>query len=108
MELLNDLGGSLGELSFTGEELSFTSSFFPRNLKAEYVAADFQFCFYQVPALRRALEGISIETEGEQNTERRFFYEGNKLLIEIEKKPGSVEYTNHLRGYSYSILGDFS
>jgi hypothetical protein len=107
MELLNDLGSSLGELVFTGDRLTFTSSFLPKDVKAEYAVADFQLCFYRVPALRSALEALAVQTEYSADTEKRLIYEGDTLIIEIEKTPGFVRYTNHLRGYTYTLLGDF-
>ncbi|MDR0598595.1 MAG: DUF3261 domain-containing protein [Treponema sp.] len=117
MELFNDLGAGLGKLVFTGRALNFSSPYFPRNLKAEYAAADFQFCFYRPGALRGALGNLILRVEQtppespagrSPGVERRLIYEGDRLLIEIEKSPRSVRYTNHLRGYSYTILGDFA
>jgi hypothetical protein len=108
MELLNDMGNSLGTLSYTGGDLHFTSSFFPRNLKAEYAVADFQFCFYQADALRAALGKLILKIEGgPSGTEKRLIYEEDTCIIEIEKNPGLVRYVNHLRGYAYTIQGDF-
>ncbi|MDR2314726.1 MAG: DUF3261 domain-containing protein [Spirochaetaceae bacterium] len=107
MELLNDMGSSLGELVFTDRELRFTSSYFPGKLPAEYAVADFQLCFYRVPALRGALGGLWLETETGGSLERRLVYEGDALIIEIEKGPGSLRYTNYRRAYSYTILGNF-
>jgi hypothetical protein len=108
MELFNDMGNSLGRLVYTGKELDFNSSYFPRGLKAEYAVADFQFCFYRIEALRSALGKLRLETERAVDFERRLFYDGDRLIIGIEKSAGAVRYTNHLRGYAYTILGDFS
>ena len=108
MELFNDMGSSLGTLVYTGRELHFTSSFFPRNLKAEYAVADFQFCFYDAKALQAALGGLSLKTQTDTSgTETRLIYDGDKCIIEIEKKSNLVTYTNHLRGYAYTIQGNF-
>jgi hypothetical protein len=117
----NDLGGGMGELYYGKEGLSFDSPYFPKNIRAEYLVADFQFCFYDFEALRAALaadsqSGTKLVLErsfgtapppGEQ-TELRRIYEGDKVLIEIEKTPSRLRYTNRLRGYSYTITGDFS
>ncbi|MDR2211832.1 MAG: DUF3261 domain-containing protein [Spirochaetaceae bacterium] len=107
MEILNDLGSSLGELVFTGGELRFGSAYFPQNLPAQYAVADFQLCFYRIPALRSAMGKLRLETETGASVERRLVYDGEELIIKIEKDPASVRYTNYLRGYSYTILGNF-
>ncbi|MDR2073675.1 MAG: DUF3261 domain-containing protein [Spirochaetaceae bacterium] len=107
MELLNDMGSSLGELAFTEKGLRFTSSYFPGTLPVEYAVADFQLCFYRIPALQGALGRLRLETKTGDSLERRLVYDGDALIIEIEKEPGSLRYTNHLRAYSYTILGNF-
>lgn len=108
MELLNDMGNSLGTLNYSGGGVRFTSSFFPKNLKAEYIVADFQLCFYKVEALRSALGKLILKTEKDfSETEKRFVYDNNNCIIEIEKNPDFIKYINHLRGYSYTIHGDF-
>ena len=108
MELLNDMGSSLGTLVFSGAELNFKSSFFPRNIKIEYALADFQLCFYKTDALRSALGALALKAETDMaGNETRRIYNGNECIIEIEKTPGYVRYINHLRSYTYTILGDF-
>jgi hypothetical protein len=129
MELFNSLGADMGEFSFTDGGVSFHSSVFPPALKGEYLAADFQFCFYRAEALRGALEecGLGLEVEtGEDGTggfvEIRRVTEaagsspgngarsgaaGKKIIIEIEKTKNRVRYTNLLRSYSYTLGGDF-
>jgi len=108
MELFNDMGSSMGTLVFTGGNLSFTSSYFPRTIKAEYVIADFQFCFFKTDALRSALGKLILKTETDSaGNETRSIYDGNNCIIEVEKRIGLVRYTNHLRGYAYTIRGDF-
>ncbi|MCL1815270.1 MAG: DUF3261 domain-containing protein [Treponema sp.] len=60
MKLFNGMGTSLGTLIFTGKNLKFISSYIPRNLRTEYGAEDFQFCFYHAEAIlsARTLQGI--------------------------------------------------
>ena len=105
MILFNELGPTLGELSYSGSDLYFSSRVFPASLKPEYIVADFQLCFYNPAALRRALNncGLVFESTG---TKRRVL-EGKKLIAEIEKTAGSVKLINHLRGYTYTLEGDF-
>ncbi|WP_010253136.1 DUF3261 domain-containing protein [Treponema primitia] len=109
--LINSFGVSMGDLSFTGDAISFSSSMFPPSFKAEYVAADFQFCFYRIDALVPALRGLSLVVEirdtPDGSVEVRRIFDKKKLIIEIEKKPDEVRYTNVLRGYAYTLRGDF-
>ena len=103
--LLNELGASMGELSYRGDAVNFSSSVFPASLKPEYIVADFQFCFYDPLLLRQALKGsgLVLEIEG---TARRI-RDGKKLIMEIDKANDSVRLVNHLRGYTYIIEGNF-
>jgi hypothetical protein len=41
-----------------------------------------------------------------QNDLRRIF-KGKSLIIEIEKTSGAVKLVNRLRGYSYTLEGEF-
>lgn len=112
MALYSGMGSTLGHFSFTDERISFESPVFPPNFKPEYLAADFQFCFYRPDALEEALRasGLVFErtvvpgVDGEY-TETRRISEGNTLIIEIEKQANVVRYTNLLRGYAYTLAG---
>jgi hypothetical protein len=108
MSFFNEMGADMGELEYTGEGLSFSSPYAPQNLKAEYLIADFQFCFYNFEALVSGLGGLTLKRELSGETELRRIYEGERLLIEIEKTPAHVRYANRLRSYAYTITGDFS
>lgn len=114
MAILSPMGTSLGELSFGEGGLSFSSAFFPPTLKPEYVVADFQLCFYRVDAVSQALKncGLGFRTEGPMNdpggsAEIRVVSDGNRDIIEIEKTKNAVRYINHVRGYAYTLEGDF-
>lgn len=106
MTLFNGMGSNMGELSYRDGSVSFSSPVFPPSLLPEYIVADFQLCFYRADILRRALKncGLILETT---DTGRRIL-KGKNLITEIEKKPESVKLTNHLRGYSYTLEGNFS
>jgi len=103
--LLNELGANMGELSYRDGLVSFSSPVFPSSLKPEYIVADFQLCFYNTFALRDALEdsGLSFETTGNS----RRILQGENVIIEIEKNQNTVRLVNHLRGYAYTLEGDF-
>ncbi|MDR2741769.1 MAG: DUF3261 domain-containing protein [Treponema sp.] len=114
MGLFNSFGGTLGDLSFRGQEIHFTSGVLPDSLKPEYILADFQFCFYKPEALAAALEdaGLTLVTERQVAgdggfRETRTIFDGKDRIIDIEKTPSSVRYTNHLRGYAYTLEGAF-
>ena len=103
--LFSELGASIGDLSYRNGNVSFSSSVFPKSLKPEYIVADFQLCFYEPHLLERALKdcGLALETVGAN----RRILSGKKLIVEIEKTPGAVKLVNHLRGYTYTLEGDF-
>jgi len=105
MSLFNELGAAMGELSYKDGVVSMSSAVFPQSLKPEYIVADFQLCFYDPDLVRVALKdcGLVLETE---NDNRRIFEE-KSLIIEIEKSSGAVKLVNHLRGYSYTLEGEF-
>jgi hypothetical protein len=129
MALFNSLGDGMGEFSFTDGGVSFQSPVFPPALKGEYLAADFQFCFYRTEVLSEALKecGLDLELENREDEngdliEIRRITEaagvppgkgpspdaaGKKIIIEIEKTKTLVRYTNLLRGYSYTLGGEF-
>jgi hypothetical protein len=110
--LFNTLGGSLGDLSYRAGTLSFSSPLFPPSFMAEYLVADFQFCFYRVDALKTALGKLKLDVEIQNGSdwprEIRRIRDRKKVIIEIEKSSGALKYTNFLRGYGYTLLGDFS
>jgi hypothetical protein len=105
MTLLNELGARMGELSYRDGRVSFSSPVFPSLLKPEYIVADFQLCFYSAPALRQALEDCGLSFEYTENSRR--ILQGKTVIIEIEKKQNTVSLVNHLRGYAYTLEGNF-
>ena len=109
MILLNEMGASLGELSYREGELVFNSSIFPASLRPEYIVADFQLCFYNPALLERSLEesGLTMISSDNLQNHTRHIYEGNKLIIEIEKSSNFISLLNHLRGYTYTLEGVF-
>jgi len=106
MTLLSEMGTTIGELSYRDGFVSFSSPVFPESLRPEYIIADFQLCFYNSLLLGRALEDcrLLLETSGAA----RRILRGKELIYEIEKKADAIRLTNHLRGYAYTLEGDFS
>ena len=106
MVMLNELGAGIGELIFTDQTISFSSIVFPESIRPEYIVADFQLCFYNVDSVQMALKkcGLYMETTG---TTRRIF-QGKNLIYEITGNSGSISLVNHLRGYTYTLEGEFN
>ena len=105
MTLLNELGATMGELFYRDGAVSLSSSVLPGSLDPGYIVADFQFCFYNAPALQQALEACGLSFESTGNSRR--ILQGKYVVAEIEKSSGSVRLINHARGYTYTLKGDF-
>jgi hypothetical protein len=123
--LFNSFGTEAGYLAFTDGAVSFFSSLFPPSLKAEYIVADFQFCFYRADLLAQALKDsglrLVVEMRGgvdgveglngiggiEGSSEVRTVFAGKNPVLEIVKTNSSVSLKNFLRDYSYTLRGIF-
>ncbi|MCL2808784.1 MAG: DUF3261 domain-containing protein [Treponema sp.] len=109
MIFFNEMGASLGELSYSNGLVNFSSAVIPRAVlqffKPEYIIVDFQLCFYDPVLLDKSLKesGLVLEIS---NDNRRIF-NGNEIIIEIEKTRNTVKLVNHLRSYSYTLEGAF-
>ena len=109
MAFFNELGVSIGELFYRNGEVNFSSSVFPKSaiqfIKPEYIIADFQLCFYNPFLLGKSLKesGLVMQTKDDG----RFIFSGKEVIIEIKKTENTVKLVNHLRGYSYTLEGDF-
>ena len=106
MSLLNEFGANMGTLSYRDKKVSFSSPVFPKNIQGEYIVADFQLCFYNPLPLGEALKKCGLELETQGNGSRQIL-QGKNLIIEIHKTRNSVAYFNHLRGYNYTLEGDY-
>ena len=109
MTFFYEMGASIGDLSYRDGAVHFSSAVFPRAVlrafKPEYILADFQLCFYDPFLLGKALEdgGLVLEI---QDGNRRIL-RGNEVIINIIKTGNTVRLENHLRGYAYTLEGDF-
>ena len=123
MTIFNEFGTTMASLFYDGAALDFDSAVFPKNLKAEYIVADFQFCLYQADSLKSALAKIGVDfeisladgTDGTSN-ETRILSKKGKIISKITKTYGtnkktgreevkSIYYENFLRAYSYLLTG---
>lgn len=109
MTILNEFGTTMASLFYDGVSLDFDSVIFPKQLKAEYIVADFQFCLYNVDDLKPALEKIGVNLEvtsepaGDEIAEVRTLSKKGKVISKITKTALSIKYENFLRGYSYIL-----
>jgi len=107
--IFNDLGASIGELTYRNGAVHFSSTVFPRTVinlfKPEYIVADFQLCFYDPLVLGKSLNNIGLVLV--VNDSGRRILSGNDVIIEIKKTKNTVELVNHLREYAYIMEGDF-
>lgn len=115
LTILNDFGATMGELNYNNDLVVFNSELFPAAIKAEYIAADVQFCLYRADQLQAALEAIGLQfvvaiADGEDasgSKEIRSIFDGKKEIVHIEKTNEQITYTNFLRDYSYTLQGAF-
>ena len=105
MILLNEFGTTMAELCYDGKSVRFESPLFPKNIKAEYVVADFQFCWYDFDTVRKALSNIGLDfyRDDSEKTETYIISKGKKIISKITKTENMVQYTNFLRNYSYTL-----
>jgi hypothetical protein len=88
-------------------------------MKAEYLVADFQVCFYPFAALKENFEKAGfifvesrdgVASDGEVSAAGdyvRTLKEGDRVILVATKKAHEVSLVNELRKYSYRItLGD--
>lgn len=109
MTVLNEFGTTMASLFYDGASLDFDSMIFPKNLKAEYIVADFQFILYNVEDLKPALEkiGVNLEVSSEpvvgEVAEVRTLSKKGKVISKITKTALTIKYENFLRGYGYTL-----
>ena len=103
MTFMNELGTNMGELSFREGSVSYSTPMLPEFIGGEYIVADFQLCYYNAPALRKALESCGLSLDETGNVRR--VYKGKNLVMEIEKNQNTVKLVNHYRGYTYTLEG---
>jgi hypothetical protein len=105
MSMFNEMGATMGELFFEEGFIDFKSSVIPEFFGPEFIIADFQVCFYDPHSLSISLKkcGLNLNVDNDN----RYIMRRNNLIIEIPKTNSRVTLVNYLRGYTYSIEGDF-
>ena len=118
--LFSGFGTTIAEITYGRDSVHFESSVMDvEKMKAEYVLADFQVCFYPYKALKDNFEeaGFVFEesrgsTNGGANDSAALDYvrtlkDGNTLVLTAERKGKEITLVNSLRHYSYHItLGE--
>jgi len=109
MAFFTELGASIGELSYRDGEVRFSSAVFPvaviRSFRPEYIIADFQLSFFDPVLLGKSLKDSGLVLEIKDGSRR--ILSGDEVIIEIKKTSNTIKLVNHLRGYSYTLEGDF-
>lgn len=105
--IMGQLGLSIGEILYAKDTVHFESSVIDTDkLKAEYVLADFQFCFYDKTELKKNFEmnKFSFVEEAHENYFERTLLQNNKVILVAKKDGDKIELKNYVRNYSYTIL----
>ncbi len=105
MSFFNEMGIELAQLGYRTDGLSFRSAYLPDSVRAEYILADFQNCYYDAEELKRHYEavGLSFTCISQKDREYRQIADGSIIIEEIEKAEGRISLTNRLRSYSYEL-----
>ena len=103
--LLNEMGLDMGKLSYDGTDISFSSPYFPKEIKAAYIVMDIQHAYYSVSALEKVYEdtGLAFVCGKVDGKEVRRVLDGDAIIEEVVKDGETVTITNFLRGYQYKL-----
>ena len=109
--LFSGFGTTIAEITYGKDSLHFESSVMDvEKMKAEYVLADFQVCFYPYKALKDNFEAAGFvfeEARGPAPDFVRTLKDGNTLVLTAQRKGKEITLVNNLRHYSYHItLGE--
>ncbi len=106
MTVLNEFGTTIASLIYNADGASLESSLFPRQDFSQYIIFDIQLCYYKSEALRQALAAAGLRFErhnASDGREIRSVFDGKSEIIRIKKDSGSIQCTNLLRGYQYTL-----
>ena len=104
--LFSGFGTTIAELTYAGDSVVFESSVMDvKKMKAEYVLADLQVCFYPFEALKKNFEGAGFVFEQELDGDDfvRTLSENGTTIMNVQKKGSEILLVNELRRYRYHI-----
>ena len=107
--MLNDLGIEIGSIEYNGKSCVMNSSFFPKNLKAEYIVLDLQNAYADAEELKAHYKNYNLDFDetsaminGQEAKVRRICEKG-KIIEQIVIENSNVEIKNKLRDYTYKL-----
>ncbi len=99
--MLNEMGIEVGSIDYDGKNCTIDSSFFPKNLKAEYIILDLQNAYADFFYAASHYKKYGLLFEKEEN--RRLLSRNGRLIEEIIYEGKVLTIKNHLRGYTYKL-----
>lgn len=106
INLFSSFGTTIAELTYDKDSVSLSSSFIDgEKMKAEYVLADFQVCFYPFEALKKNFEqsGFEFLEVSEGGNFERTLLENGSVILRVKKSGSEIDLVNDLRKYRYHI-----
>ena len=107
--MLNDLGIEIGSIEYNGKSCVMNSSFFPKNLKAEYIVLDLQNAYADAEELKAHYKNYNLDFDetsaminGQEAKVRTICKDGN-IIEQIVLQNSNVEIKNKLRDYTYKL-----
>lgn len=107
--MLNDLGIEIGSIEYNGKSCVMNSSFFPKNLKAEYIVLDLQNAYADAEELKAHYKKYKLDFDetsamvnGQEAKVRTICKDGN-IIEQIVLQNSNVEIKNKLRDYTYKL-----
>lgn len=107
--MLNDLGIEIGSIEYNGKSCVMNSSFFPKNLKAEYIVLDLQNAYADAEELKAHYKNYKLDFDetsamvnGQEAKVRTICKDGN-IIEQIVLQNSNVEIKNKLRNYTYNL-----
>ena len=106
--LFSSFGNTLAEVTYTRDSIRFNSTVMDMGkIKAEYIVADIQLCYYDMAVLKPHFEsyGFTLTETTDEGTIIRKLSKGNTDILTIRKTGNTIELNNSLRHYSYTVTG---
>lgn len=102
--MLNEMGIEIGSLFYDGVSCTMQSSFFPKNLKAEYIILDLQNAYADTQDLTAHYKKYGLNFS--QNASVRTISKSGTLIEQITEEDNTITIENYLRGYTYRLTAE--